>query len=291
MGSISSKRMAEIARLRRQEGYLGRLSPLADRIAEDLRLAEMRLSQLRNPPELLELMEGPIKTKNTASCCPDNTDAASHPFVTLIHRNPVKAALLLLKKCGNDPLAFAICSTAAMAKATLDLTLDPDAPATSIALDLLAVACRAAQLRHIGAWQELAGVMVELEGHEWFLEQVEAEPSMPIEAVQRMIAEFEPVMKAGERAMKAQRRASEESERQRQPMQQRRIQAFARAMRSDPHGGPKRWSAAVSQEAFGGSEARHVDCAKRWFRRHRKKIQAALAADSPPDYPPVPPHP
>ena len=92
------------------------------------------------------------------------------------------------------------------------------------------------------------------------------------------------------RLSEARSRASEKSARRREPMRQRRVQAFVDAMRADPDGGPKAWSAAVAQQELGRTATyRNIESLRRWFHLRRTKIETALIEETPPEIPPVPP--
>ena len=91
----------------------------------------------------------------------------------------------------------------------------------------------------------------------------EPEQNVSLVDVLRKYPQVMPPLEKLFQLIEAQSRASEESARQRRPEQQLREQAFVNAIRADPDGGPKRWSAAVAQQEFGRSVAlRHVESAR-----------------------------
>jgi hypothetical protein len=149
-----------------------------------------------------------------------------------------------------------------------------------LARDLLKLALHAVRLRHHGAWRELAGVMTEIGETQWALKDFELDQAKVVRDLTKPLAEY------AVRWLDVCRSASEQAARRRLPTQQHRVACFATAIQADPEGCPKRWASTVAPLAFGRSDARHVENAQRWQRRHRGEVEAARTnADSPAECP------
>jgi hypothetical protein len=264
--------------------------PLAEQIAETLRLAKIKIEQLRIDPDEPQLFSlEPINLRILPQARSEIQPQTEAIFRAVMHNDLTEAAALLSSLCGDDSVALAICAAATSATVILDKTIDPEALETSLSIDLLEHALQAAQLWYIGDWKSLAPVLIELNTTESWLQE-ETEPNVSLVAFQREYPQIRPALWKLVQYTEAQSRASEESARRKWPKQQLRIRRFTDAMRANPDGGPKVWCAAVAQQEFGRSVALlHVQSLGRWLRLHRQKIEAALMADRPPDFPPVGP--
>ena len=266
------------------------ISPLAKKISETMRAAKIKLEQLRISSDHLQLLE--VQSTNAETFAQIRLKPPEIDIImqALEKDDLVAVASWMDRQVGGDSVALSICGAAASATVALAQASDPDAPEVQWALDLLELTYEAAQLWHFASWEKLAHILPKVEATEFVLDSMTEEPTISRAKYDEMSAHAKRVFQKLMQLREAQKRGTEESARRRKPERDRRVQAFVDAIRADPFGGPRRWSAAVSKQAFGGSEERHVDNAGRWFRQHRGEIEAACSAERPPEaLPPLAP--
>ena len=153
----------------------------------------MKLEQLRITPGQAQLFA--IEHTDIRLIRSDNerTSIQADPILSALDDGKLdEAALLFESRCGREPVITAICSAAASATVTLGRVSDPEAPEVSWAMDLLEYAHEAARLWYIGDWKELSNVLVKLNATEYFLDEYEAKPNVPLADVQHQYPQVRP---------------------------------------------------------------------------------------------------